>query len=1165
MNKKFSPRSHKGTKFFLFFFVPLCLSGLLFFAACAAPTPTALPATPTPDTRPTAPVLIAEVLGGIPGNNNYDYIELTNPTAAAPFDLNGISLWYQLADNGEAELVYRWDAPALIPPRGSYLLGRADQDYGLPVDAYIDTPFVPQRGGLQLRAANGSVLDTLVWGRGPQNDFDSTPAPPMENGVALTLAALVENGFTLNDTSQPQNTAFASDIQLTLGFPETVQAGEEFTCTLTLSNTGTQPINNITAQVPIPDEFKIISLPPNAEINARAAFFGLDALAETHHVIRLPIVALAAGETRVAEITLKAPWAYLTVTTANTTVASAEGVLLAQGSAARTAVAGGAIPIGTARTLVDQEIVVEGIATMYTGGYFAGSGNTKFYLEDETGGLQVWVDDGEGDVNVLLGDRVRVRGLLLLYRGAMELAPTPDGVEIIEKGSPETDYPPMQVSVQDAALDSENLAGRLIQAQGAVARVEEFTYSHEIDLVDPEGHLTNIYVDKLTAINMQSIQSGETYTITGVMEVTDGRPVIYPRIQADLAKVYPPVLEITLSAPVNIQVGEAFTVLLTVTNHTPNALQDVVITAPLPAFDLGVQEISDGGVQAGKIITWTLSELTGDGGAASVSYQAKVETSEAAVRLEAVRVSAPGVDSAESAALDLFIGAQVPIWAIQGAGKSSPYTGERVTTTGMVTGIFPELEGFWIQALQTDYNSLTSDGLFIYSGAWLPEVLPGDVIEVSGVVGESYSQTQLAIAAREDVLTLHSASALPAAIELNPPLETEAALTYYESLEGMFVQVTQAAIAVAPTNRYGEFTLVRSEHGINRLWQGEESGIAIRVDDGSSAVHEDRSTLPYAVNSGDEISNLIGPLAYTYGLYKIEPVTTPTRRAAQNDLPTLTPLADDEFSLMTWNVENLFDFTDPHPASPPMPGIDEYRTQIAKVVNTILAAGAPTVIGLQEVENIGILEDIAGHESLAEYSYLPVLIEGSDSRYIDVGYLVRGDQAQILHEEQFPAPEGLTSRPPLLVQVQIGAITVSILNNHFTAMSGGEAATEPRRNAQAAWNVTLISEILAGDENARLAVMGDLNSYYNALPIDTLREAGLLHVLDALPPEARYTYIYEGRSQVLDHILVTPSLMEMLRRVEILHVNADYALPAPDDTSPLHKSDHDPVVAVFGD
>jgi predicted extracellular nuclease len=270
---------------------------------------------------------------------------------------------------------------------------------------------------------------------------------------------------------------------------------------------------------------------------------------------------------------------------------------------------------------------------------------------------------------------------------------------------------------------------------------------------------------------------------------------------------------------------------------------------------------------------------------------------------------------------------------------------------------------------------------------------------------------------------------------------------------------------------------------------------------------------------------------------------------------------------MTWNVENLFDILDPHPSDPPMPSLQEYRRAITKVANTILAAGAPTIVGLQEVENIGILEDIAEHDLLAGFDYQPILIEGTDSRGIDVGYLVRGDVAEVLESEQFPAPAGLTSRPPLLIKVNAetsaGTATLYVLNNHFTSMSGGEQATEPRRIAQAAWNVEVLEQILADDPDAYAAVIGDLNSFYDSPPIDTLRAASLQHIFDLLPPEERYTYIYEGVSQTLDHILLTPELFSLIRRIEVLHVNADFPPPPPGDESPQHKSDHDPVVVTF--
>ncbi|MEA3351828.1 MAG: endonuclease/exonuclease/phosphatase family protein [Chloroflexota bacterium] len=835
------------------------------------------------------------------------------------------------------------------------------------------------------------------------------------------------------------------------------------------------------------------------------------------------------------------------------------------------------VPIGTARALIGEEVVVEGIATMYTGGYYAGSGNTKFYLEDESGGIQIFADDCEGEVNISLGDKVRVRGIVEAYRGALELIPASAAdVTILEEGSQATMLAATPVGVPAAATDIENLPGKLIQAEGMITRVEELSYSYEIDLTDEAGHLLNVYVDKLTNISVEAIESGDQYRLTGIIEVRDAGQQMYPRVQADLEKIYPSNLRLEIDAPNTVAAGEIFGVSLTVYNHTPNVLTNVVITAPIPRFDLDVKEISDDGVEEEGVITWAIPELAGDGGAVGVSYQAQAIVADEIRLGSAQAAAAEWSQPAESMAQHIFLSETVPIWAIQGESSRSPYIFDQTATMGVVSGVFPELGGFWIQAIDDDNDPATSDGLFVNTGGMDVAVAAGDWVQVSGVVREAYQQTQLQIESPQDVEVQSSGHELPAPVELNPPSDEAEAEVYYEALEGMFVQVTGPAAAVAPLNHYGEYALVQPDHEVERLWQhdAEQNGMIIIVDDGSSTTHDDRSTLAYTVNVGDSVGGLVGPLAYTYGHYKLEavtmptitPSTTPSTTATASPL-TLPIISSDEFSLMTWNVENLFDFLEPNPASPPMPSIDEYKLQIAKSAHTILAAGAPTLVGLQEVENIGVLEDIAAHESLAGYDYQPVLIEGSDSRGIDVGYLVRGDQATVINEHQYIAPGGLTSRPPLLVKVEVmtdsGSVVLNLLNNHFTSMSGGVEATEPRRAAQAAWNVTVLEELLAKNPDAYVAVMGDLNSYYDSLPIDTLRDAGLIHVFEMLPENERYTYIYQGQSQVLDHILITPSLLEMLRRVDVLHVNADYTLPDPADESPMRKSDHDPVVVVF--
>ncbi|MBS1250543.1 MAG: Endonuclease YhcR [Chloroflexi bacterium] len=1160
-----------------FWFATIILATLL-LAACAAPTPppetpTIVPS-PTPEVVTEPTIVVSEVMAGAEGNNGYEFIELYNTSATEPIDLKGWTLWYQLAEGEDELILHRWTESAVVPPHGHFLLGRGEEDYGVTVDAIFEIALATSRGGLLLRKADDTLSDSLAWGDDAQQYGESDPAPAMERGQSLERKPGGEAGngvdsadngqdFALNSAPNPQGTASLSSpieeerLEIALDAPSQINPGDTFGYALTIANKTEQNLHGIEAELLLPDEIEILSA---------SDVFQVDGKTLTWHREEL-----APQETVSVQITAQAPWTYVSTRIANYYVQADDWDVPAYGGPVDTVIAGGSIPIETARTLLAKEVAVEGIATMYTGGYYAGGGNTKFYLADETGGIQVWVPGGEGAVEVSLGDRVRVQGTPELYRGAVELIVNDvDKVEIIEEAAEDTLWEPEQVSILDAATEKETLPAHLVQVEGEVLRAEEFSYSYEIDLADEEGNILNLYLDKNTGINIEMVELEDHYTVRGILEVRDGRLQLYPRQQADLQKVYPPVLHLTLDAPNTVAFDEVFTVTLTATNYTPDTMTGVDVSVALPQ-NVWVEEVLDEGtLMPNNRFRWWVHELEGEGGSVSVSVDLRAGTRVGYLTLEnAWAVSRQWTDAALADTHHVFVGENVPIWAIQGTGDRSPYVLDPVTTSGVVTGAFPELDGFWIQELESDDDFRTSSGLFIdtedASGNF--DLEQGDWVEVSGVVRETYQQTQLKIDSASDVVVTGEGQPLPLLHELDPPQGTLASAEYYESLEGMYVRVTRPAMVVSPTTKYGEYTLVLEEHNVSLLFQGEENGYAITVDDGSSETHEDSSTLDYVVGMGDRVTDLAGPLAYTYGRYKILPIKIPQVVAVPHELPTLQPTPPTAFSIASWNVENLFDIKEPHPSSPPLPSLSEYQLDITKVVNTILASGAPTLIGFQEVENIDILEDIAAQEVLADYAYEAVLVEGTDSRGIDVGYLVRGDLATIRNVEQFPAPEGLTSRPPLLLEVDVntgaGPLPIFVLNNHFTSMSGGEEATEPRRTAQAAWNVTILEELLAENPGAYVAVIGDLNSYYDSKPIDTLREAGLEHTFTLLPDEERYTYIYQGQAQVLDHILVTPELMALLSQVNVLHVNTNFPPHPAGDTSPMSKSDHDPVVVVF--
>ena len=1142
--------------------IGLVLLGLLAGCSVSSSEP------PTLEPPSTYPILISEVMAGKQGNNNYEFIELYNPSDNL-VDLQGWSLWYRLATS-EADLpVYSWEARTLIPPHGHYLLVRSGEDLGLPADAFFTQGLNTSGGGLTLRNASGSTADSLGWGVAPEGFLEGVAAPKLQNDTSLERKPGGEAGnktdtnnnetdFLVQSSPYPQNTGSAATpaidvpFQVELSLPESLKPGERFTLALTLRNNSTQSISNLNVELPIPSEFTVIEFP--------------SAITLSEGIAAWTISELSPSAEEMTQITLEVPWTYFTTAFRSYYAHSSVDGTYAFGEPYWISVSSGSVPIGVARSLIGSVATIEGVATMYTGGYYSGGGNVKFYLEDDSGGVQIYVPTGEGALDVPINTTIQARGVMTLYRGAIELIPdTPGDVEVLALGEAPEATP---VTLRLAAHDNENLPGRLVEVEGTASRIEEFSYSYEIDLVDDEGFVLSLYVDKLTEMTTETLEEGRLYQASGIMEIRDGRMQLNPRQQDDLVELFPPVVQISIDAPNTIQSGEIITITINASNHTPEAVEGLQIWAPLNVEGARFVEALDDGEVSADLLKWTVPELPGNGGTTSVSYRLQAQAFDGTIVIDGYGAQAPStVEIVVGEPKQIFLGSYVPLWAIQGSGDRSPYKLEYVTTTGAVIGVFPDLGGFWIQNTTPDQDPTTSEGLFISTGELSIPVALGDRVVVGGKIREVSAQTQLEISSADDITVSGSMTALPAAFLLDPPAAEDESALYFEALEGMLVAVDEPALVVGPTTRFGESALVLAKHEISRVMRGEQNGLLIMVDDGSSEEHADRSTLPYAVSTGDQITSLEGPLAFTFGQYKIEPNHPPDTVAEPYEIGSVTSVEPPVFSLMTWNVENLFDILDPHPSSPPRPRKAQYELDLTKVANTLLAAGAPTIVGLQEVENLGIMEDLAAHELLSSFNYVPVLIEGTDSRGIDVAYLVRGDRAQILDVQQYIAPEGLTSRPPLLIKVQLDMgdenRVLYVLNNHFTSLAGGEAATEPRRAAQSAWNVEIIDRLRAADPDAHVVVLGDLNSFYDSLPIDVLRDSGLRHPFDLLPGEERYTYIYQGVSQTLDHILVSPSLWTALEEVHVLHTNADFAMPDPEDDSPIRKSDHDPVIVII--
>ena len=136
--------------------------------------------------------------------------------------------------------------------------------------------------------------------------------------------------------------------------------------------------------------------------------------------------------------------------------------------------------------------------------------------------------------------------------------------------------------------------------------------------------------------------------------------------------------------------------------------------------------------------------------------------------------------------------------------------------------------------------------------------------------------------------------------------------------------------------------------------------------------------------------------------------------------------------------------------------------------------------------------------------------------------------------------------------------------NHFNSKGGDDPlfgrfqppdrVTETQRHAQAQIVNDFVDALHAVDSGARVVVLGDLNDFEFSETLSILQGDVLENLLLTLKQPERYTYVFEGNSQVLDQILVSRHLERDLMAYDVVHVNSEFAVQA---------SDHEPQVARF--
>ncbi|MET9292994.1 endonuclease/exonuclease/phosphatase family protein [Streptomyces sp. NPDC003077] len=434
-------------------------------------------------------------------------------------------------------------------------------------------------------------------------------------------------------------------------------------------------------------------------------------------------------------------------------------------------------------------------------------------------------------------------------------------------------------------------------------------------------------------------------------------------------------------------------------------------------------------------------------------------------------------------------------------------------------------------------------------------------------------------------------------IESLPLRPRSYALDRYESLEGMRVSVADAPV-VGPTSSHNELW-VTAEPDHHRTARGgvlydsyrDPNPGRVKV---SSLIPFSQRPFPVA-DVGDELTGVTaGPLDYdNYGGYEIQ-------ATALGDLTDRGPAREttrkqraDELAVATYNVENL---------SPKTPQAKFDRLAQALVDNL----AAPDIVALEEVQdNSGPTNDktvaadatlkqladaikAAGGPSYAWQQIDPV--DGKDGGQpggnIRVAFLYNparvsftavpgGDattpvkvvrdhgKARLSVSPGRIAPADAAwenSRKPLVGQFSFRGRPVFVVANHFNSKGGDQGldsrfqpparTSETQRTQQAELVNRFVKDLLAADPKADVVVAGDLNDYQFSPALKTLTKGGVLtDLVNRLPKAERYGYVFNGNSQVLDHMLTSRHLRAV--DYDIVHINAEYA-----DQS----SDHDPQV-----
>jgi predicted extracellular nuclease len=385
----------------------------------------------------------------------------------------------------------------------------------------------------------------------------------------------------------------------------------------------------------------------------------------------------------------------------------------------------------------------------------------------------------------------------------------------------------------------------------------------------------------------------------------------------------------------------------------------------------------------------------------------------------------------------------------------------------------------------------------------------------------------------------------------------------------------------------------------------------LRIDSGA-LIGAKELNAPSNVN----IKGVTGVLHYSYrtNTILIDPDAKIEISSSRKSVPLPSTTAR-QFSIAGMNLENFFDDKDDPDIREDILTPEAFQRRLKKVSTTIRDLMAmPDVIGVVEAENLNALKQLSeriNKDAVAtgkpDPKYDAFLVDGNDGRGIDVGFLVKTSRVKVLESKQFGKSEKyknpdtgednfLNDPSPLMVRVAIDdaktekPFEFTVVANHLKSYLG---FTDQKQMTNVRMKKKLQSEFLArwvderqkANPNERIMLLGDFNAFQFSdgvldmigtikgkpaakdtvlIGSDDLVSRDLIDLVDAITPGQRYSYVYDGNAQVLDHVLINEPLRTHIAGFGFVRVNADFPESMRnDDSRPERYSDHDPAVAYF--